>query len=181
MDEFKRKEIAMPFKEIAPEELMLNPFTKIGKEWMLITAGADAGHCNTMTASWGAMGVMWGKNVVSVYIRPQRYTKEFVDAEERFTCAFFGEGNQREALSLLGKVSGRDVPDKVSQAGLTPVEVGGSVAFEEAELVFVCRKLYARELPPEDFVDTSCDARWYPNHDYHTMYMAEIEKVLVKE
>ncbi len=98
-----------------------------------------------------------------------------------FTCAFFGEGNQREALSLLGKVSGRDVPDKISQAGLTPVEVGGSVAFEEAELVFVCRKLYARELPPEDFIDTSCDERWYPNHDYHTMYMAEIEKVLVKE
>lgn len=181
MDEFTRKEIAMAFKEIAPEELMLNPFTKIGKEWMLITAGADAEHCNTMTASWGAMGVMWGKNVVSVYIRPQRYAKEFVDAQERFTCAFFGEGNQREALSLLGKVSGRDVPGKISQAGLTPVEVGGSVAFEEAELVLVCRKLYARELPPEDFIDTSCDERWYPNHDYHTMYMAEIEKVLVKE
>ena len=144
----------MAFKEIAPEDLMLNPFTKIGKEWMLITAGADAA---------------------------QRYTKEFIDANEHFTCAFFGEGNQREALSLLGKVSGRDVPDKISQAGLTPVEVGGSVAFEEAELVFVCRKLYARELPPEDFIDTSCDARWYPNHDYHTMYMAEIEKVLVKE
>ena len=70
----------MAFKEIAPEELMLNPFTKIGKEWMLITAGADTEHCNTMTASWGAMGVMWGKNVVSVYIRPQRYTKEFIDA-----------------------------------------------------------------------------------------------------
>ena len=58
----------MAFKEIAPEDLMLNPFTKIGKEWMLITAGADVEHCNTMTASWGAMGVMWGKNVVSVYI-----------------------------------------------------------------------------------------------------------------
>ena len=171
----------MAFKEIAPEDLMLNPFMKIGKEWMLITAGADAEHCNTMAASWGAMGVMWGKNVVSVYIRPQRYTKEFVDAEECFTCSFFGEGNQREALGLLGKVSGRDVPDKISQAGLTPVEVGGSVAFEEAELVFVCRKLYARELPPEDFVDPSCDELWYPNHDYHTMYMAEIEKVLVKE
>ena len=181
MDKFTCKEIAMAFKEIAPEELMLNPFTKIGKEWMLITAGADTEHCNTMTASWGAMGVMWGKNVVSVYIRPQRYTKEFIDAQEHFTCAFFGEGNQREALSLLGEVSGRDVPDKISQAGLTPVEVGGAVAFEEAELVFVCRKLYARELPPEDFIDTSCDARWYSNHDYHTMYMAEIEKVLVKE
>lgn len=68
----------------------------------------------------GAMGVMWGKNVVSVYIRPQRYTKEFIDANEHFTCAFFGEGNQREALSLLGKVSGRDVPDQDFPGGAHP-------------------------------------------------------------
>ena len=59
---------------------------------MLITAGADAEHCNTMTASWGAMGVMWGKNVVSVYIRPQRYTKEFVDAERAFHLRIFRRG-----------------------------------------------------------------------------------------
>ena len=68
----------MGFKEVKAEELTMNPFTKIGKEWLLITAGNEE-KCNTMTASWGAMGVMWGKNAVTVYIRPQRYTKEFVD------------------------------------------------------------------------------------------------------
>ena len=67
----------MAFKEIAIEELKLNPFTKIDKEWMLVTAGNEEKH-NTMTASWGAMGIMWNKNIVTVYIRPQRYTKEFV-------------------------------------------------------------------------------------------------------
>ena len=118
---------------------------------------------------------------MSVYIRPQRYTKEFIDANEHFTCAFFGEGNQREALSLWGRCRGATFPTRFPRRDSPPVEVGGAVAFEEAELVFVCRKLYARELPPEDFIDTSCDERWYPNHDYHTMYMAEIEKVLVKE
>ena len=65
----------MAFREIKIEELQFNPFTKIGKEWLLITAGDEEKH-NTMTASWGGVGVLWGKNVVTTYIRPQRYTKE---------------------------------------------------------------------------------------------------------
>ena len=73
----------MAFREIRAEELSFNPFDKIGKEWMLITAGDEAKH-NTMTASWGGLGIMWGKKVATVYIRPQRYTKEFVDQNERF-------------------------------------------------------------------------------------------------
>lgn len=92
MDEFTRKEIAMAFKEIAPENLMLNPFTKIGKEWMLITAGADAEHCNTMTASWGAMGVMWGKNVVSVYIPPATLHKGVRRCAGAFHLRIFRRG-----------------------------------------------------------------------------------------
>ena len=35
----------------------MNPFTKIGKEWMLITAG-DEKKANTMTASWGGVGAV---------------------------------------------------------------------------------------------------------------------------
>lgn len=171
----------MAFKETSPRELQFNPFAKIGDEWMLVTAGQSADDCNTMTASWGGLGVIWGKDVATVYLRPQRYTKEFVDREDTFTLSFFGEGKQRKALGLLGSKSGRDVPDKIAQAGLTPVEYEGTVAFEEAEMVLVCRKLYARELPPEDFIDTSCDEEWYPEHDYHTMYIAAIEKVLVAE
>lgn len=76
----------MAFKEAAIESLQFNPFTKIGKEWMLITAGDEKKH-NTMTASWGGVGIMWGKQVVTAYIRPQRYTKEFVDAEGLFTLS----------------------------------------------------------------------------------------------
>ena len=68
----------MGWREIKPEEWKVNPFTAIGKEWMLITAG-EKENCNTMTASWGGMGVIWGKPSVTVYIRQSRYTKEFVD------------------------------------------------------------------------------------------------------
>ncbi len=83
-------EKTMSFQEVSIEELQMNPFTKIGKEWMLITAGNEEKH-NTMTASWGGVGVLWGKNVVTAYIRPQRYTKEFVDAQDVFTLSFFGD------------------------------------------------------------------------------------------
>ncbi len=77
----------MSFREGKIEELQFNPFTKIGKEWLLITAGDEEKH-NTMTASWGGVGVLWGKNVVTTYIRPQRYTKEFVDAQDVFTIVY---------------------------------------------------------------------------------------------
>ena len=168
----------MAFQEVKIEDLSFNPFTKIGKEWLLITAGNEESY-NTMTASWGGVGVMWGKNVVSVYIRPQRYTKEFVDHNDLFTIAFFGE-NHRPALAYCGKISGRD-EDKVKNAGLTPYFTDGTVAFEEADMIMVCNKQYHQEMRPECFDVKENDARWYPEKDYHTMYMAEIVKVLVKE
>ena len=76
------------FHKISPEALGSDPFTKIGKDWMLISALKD-GVVNTMTASWGGMGILWNKKVVFAFIRPQRYTKEFVDANDTFTLTFF--------------------------------------------------------------------------------------------
>ena len=93
----------MSFREGKIEELQFNPFTKIGKEWLLITAGDEKKH-NTMTASWGGVGVLWGKNVVTTYIRPQRYTKEFVDAQDVFTITFFWGKLPRSACTLWKSV-----------------------------------------------------------------------------
>lgn len=168
----------MSFKEIDVKELQFNPFTKIGNQWMLITAGNEEGF-NTMTASWGGMGVLWGKNVVTAYIRPQRHTKQFVDANETFTLSFYGE-EYRKALNICGSKSGRDC-NKVEEAELTPYFTDGTTAFEEAEMIFVCKKIYEDHMPPENFIAKENDEKWYPNKDYHTMYIAEITKVLVKE
>ena len=168
----------MAFKEIAIESLEFNPFTKISKEWMLITA-FDELKSNTMTASWGGLGIMWGKNVATADIRPQRYTKEFVDQKDTFTLSFLPE-EYRKALNVCGTVSGKNVEDKWAESGLHPYYVDGTTAVEEADMIFVCRKLYAQDMVPECFVETECDAKWYPDKDYHTMYMAEIVKVLVK-
>ena len=168
----------MAFKEIAIEDLQLNPFQRISRQWMLITAG-DELESNTMTASWGGLGIMWGKNVATAYIRPQRYTKEFVDNNDTFTLSFLPE-EKREALNICGRVSGRDVEDKWAEAGVHPYYIDGTTAVEEAEMVLVCKKLYAQEMYPECFIETECDTKWYPQADYHTMYIAEIVKVLVK-
>ena len=69
------------FTEIDVKNPELNPFTKIGKEWMLITAGNED-NFNTMTASWGGLGVLWNKNVAFTFIRPSRYTHEFTEKED---------------------------------------------------------------------------------------------------
>lgn len=164
----------MKKQEINVKELNGNVFEMIGDQWMLITAKKD-GKINTMTASWGAMGIMWGKNVATAYIRPQRYTKEFVDSSDVFTLSFFG-GEQKKAMGHLGSVSGRTEPDKIDRAGLHVTEIEGYPTFEEATLTLVCKKLYVQEMRPECFLGTEEIERWYPDKDFHYMYMAEIVK-----
>lgn len=165
------------FKEIKYEELNLNPFTKIGNEWMLISAG-NKDKYNTMTASWGALGFIWHKPAVTVYIRPQRFTKEFVDASEFFTVSFFGK-EHKKALALCGAKSGRDT-DKITEAGLSPYFVDGTISFNEAELILVCKKMFHTPLPEGAFDVKANISEWYPEKDFHTMYIGEVTKVLVK-
>lgn len=170
-------------KEISVSELNMNPMTMIAKEWMLVTAGnAERGY-NTMTASWGHLGSMWGHGgglpTAVIYLRPQRYTKEFVDREELFTLSVFPE-EYKKTLGYLGSHSGRD-GDKVAAAGLTPVFGEDCTWFAEAKLVLVCRKLYRGTLSEDGFIDKSIVTDHYPNRDFHDMYIGEIVKVLTGE
>ncbi|MCF2596601.1 flavin reductase family protein [Pseudoflavonifractor phocaeensis] len=162
---------------VDPKQLNENVFSLIGDKWMLITAG-NGEQCNTMTASWGGLGVIWGAPAAICYIRPQRYTKEFVDREEYFTLTFFGE-EWRKALSLCGSKSGRDT-DKVKECGFTVKTAAcGAPYFEEAELVLVCRKRFAQDMDPAS-IPQDIKEKWYPNQDYHTMYIGEIVEALKK-
>ena len=163
-------------RQIKPEELQKNPFQMIGKEWLLMAA-EKAGKTNAMTASWGGVGIMWGKPVAYVFIRPQRYTKEFIDASDTFSLSVLGE-EYRKTLSYFGTVSGRD-EDKIAKSGLQVAYDGATPYFQEAGTVMICRKLFAQYYDPACFIDKTCDETWYPEKDYHMMYIAEIEKVLV--
>lgn len=166
------------FKEIKPDELNKNVFQLIGKDWMLITAEKD-NKVNTMTASWGGFGVMFNKNVVSIVLRPQRYTKEFVDDSDTFSLTFLNE-NFRDQLKYLGSASGRN-EDKISKSNLTVNHLDNTPYFEEGNLIIICKKIYAQPLNPDCFIANELDEKWYPQKDYHTFYMAEIEKILIKE
>lgn len=168
------------FKEVAIGDVELNPFKKISSEWFLVTAGDESDY-NTMTAGWGGFGFIWGKPVANVVIRPQRYTKEYVDKNDIFTMCFFPE-DKKQALVYCGRTSGRDFPngEKAKNAGLTAMSVDGSTAFEEANLIFVCRKLYASPLVESDFLDSGLAERNYPDKDYHMAYTAEITAVYKK-
>ncbi len=165
-------------EHITPFELNENLFSLLDKEWMLITArDPETKKINTMTASWGGFGILWNKPVAFVFIRPQRYTKEFTERAEGMTLSFFAE-EYRDALKLCGRVSGRDC-DKIGKAGLTPTLIGERAAFAEARMVMSCRKLYADDLKESAFVDPALLSN-YSAKDYHTMYIVEIEGILKK-
>lgn len=165
------------FEKIDVSTLNDNFFTKIGKEWMLITAG-DESKFNTMTASWGGIGVLWNKNVAFTFIRDSRYTMEFVDNSDYYTLSFFG-GNMMKELTFCGKNSGRDV-DKIKETGLTPVQDGNITYFEQAELVLVCKKLYKQSMSADCFFDKTMTDKFYADNDWHEIFVGEIVSVLKK-
>jgi flavin reductase (DIM6/NTAB) family NADH-FMN oxidoreductase RutF len=167
----------MAFRDLAPEHLSDNPFRLIGADWMLITAGRPE-RFNTMTASWGGLGVLWERKVCFIFIRPTRYTYEFVERSETFTLSFFYEDHRKELL-FCGTHSGRNT-DKMKGTGLTPVTRDGSVYFDEARLVLLCRKIHSQDIDPERFLDPTIGSL-YPQKDYHRMYVGEITRCLVKE
>lgn len=165
-------------KPIDIKELNFNPFTLIGKDWMLITAGDETSY-NTMTASWGGLGVIWEKNVSTIVLRPSRHTLGFVEREEYYTLSFFDKSHKK-ALAYCGAYSGRDV-DKAKATGLTPVFDAEAPYFAEANLVLVCKKLYKQPIDPKGFLDPDIDAECYPKHDYHEAFVGEVVRVLKAE
>ncbi|WP_295154714.1 flavin reductase [uncultured Ruminococcus sp.] len=168
------------FKELEPSALVekdFNPFKKIDKEWFLVTAGDENGW-NTMTASWGFAGIMWGRQTFTTVIRPQRHTKVFIDKADTFTICFFDE-SERKALAFCGSHSGRDC-NKAEETGLVPVFTDGTTAFEQAKLVLVCEKAYVQQMNAESFINKDiCEAN-YASGDFHYQYIGVIKKVYVK-
>jgi len=162
------------FTEVKPEKFNESIFKLVGTDWMLIAAGKP-GDFNMMTASWGGAGVLWHKPICWCVIRSSRYTSEFVEREEVFTLNFFDEA-QRETLNFCGTHSGRDC-DKAGETGLTPFAVGEGMAFEEARVVAVCRKIYFQDLDPANFL-ASYIGENYPEKDYHRMYIGEVVSLM---
>ncbi len=168
----------MSFKKIEISTLSFNPFDKLGKEWFLLTSG-DTSSYNTMTAAWGMFGYMWNKPIVNAVVRPQRYTYEFMEKNDLFTISFYDK-DLKDKLTICGTKSGRDI-DKAKECGFTAIDFDGSVAFDAANLVMVCKKIYTQDMTADCFIDSDIDKSVYPTHDYHKCYVGEIIGVYAKD
>ncbi len=154
-------------------ELKTDIFSLFNDQWALLTAG-DRESFNTMTISWGGAGTLWGRSVVTVYVKPVRFTHQFMEQSPFFTVSFYPE-EYRRALMLLGSRSGRD-GDKVSASGLTPRFLENAVTFREAQTTLLCRKLYRQDMdisaiPPEAMGNYRTEAP-------HTMYIGEVVDII---
>lgn len=152
-------------------------FSMFNDRWALCTAGTPEEY-NTMTIGWGTMGTIWGppkkgKSIITVFLRESRRTADVLNENERFTVCFFPE-EYRKDLGYLGMKSGHDVPDKISQTRLTPKMLGSAVGFEQAQLTFVCKKIYTHLMGKDELPEFVRDTL-YRDGDLHYIYMGEIE------
>ena len=166
------------FKEENISQMQFKISDIVNNMGMLITAGNLKSH-NTMTATWGGLGVLWHNPVVTLYVRANRFTREFLEREKFFTTSFFSE-KYKDVLMFCGTNSGRDV-NKDEKAGLTPKVFGESVAYEEAELVVVCEKQYCDVIEPENILNKEIIKNFYDKEDLHYIYIGKIVKTFLKQ
>ena len=166
----------MNLKKIELNELStkIDPIVAMRDNWFLVTA-EDGGVANTLTAGWGALGNVWEKKTLTVYIRPQRHTNQFMDASGRFTATFFEGQQHQQELLYLGSHSGKDEPDKIEHSGLHLTKVDGQPTFAEGKVVLICKTLYKQALEQDCFTDAALAQANFPDKDYSVMYVAEIE------
>ena len=165
-------------REIQPTEIKANSIALFDQDWALVTAGVP-GDVNTMTISWGSLGELWNKPVVTVYVSSDRFTHEFMERNDHFTVAFFPE-ECRQALIYLGSHSGRD-SDKISESGLTLEFLeSGQPSFAEASMVIEARKIYGAPFDKEGFGDVPVNFYGSRGMGIHSVYIGEIEHVWVR-
>ena len=167
-------------EQVDVRTLQENVFTMMDQRWMLITAGTRE-VLNTMTASWGGLGVLWNKDVATIYLRPSRYTCEFTERQDYFSLCFFPE-EYREKLTYCGTKSGRDI-DKVKECSFTvEAGIGDTPYFTQAQLVLICKKLYATQIDPQSILDKEVFQQHYTGEgqeeNYHRVYVGEIVEAL---
>lgn len=149
-------------------------FNVFDKDWALVTAGNKTKY-NTMTVAWGALGTLWCKPVVIVFVKPIRYTSEFMLREEYFTVSMYDE-EFRDDLRTLGRKSGRS-EDKVGLTKLHPKFLDKAVTFEEAKTTFVLRKIYTDQLKLEEIPEFAVKEN-YLDEDPHYVFVGQVEEVI---
>ena len=150
------------------------------KDGVLITASAG-GRTNSMTISWGFLGIEWNRPVFVTVVRDSRFTKTLLDKNPEFTVNIPIGGGSKKILGYCGTKSGYDT-DKTADLGLTPVEPDeiSVPGIKELPLTLECRVRYAKK---QDLKDLPSDiaAACYGGGDPHTAYYGEIVKAYIIE
>lgn len=132
------------------KDINCNPFLKFNNEWALVTSGSKD-KFNSMTISWGSMGTLWHKPIVTIYVRPDRYTFNFLKKHDIFTISFYDEKYKKE-LGIMGRKSGRDI-DKVKEINFSPVYLENGITYMEAYQTIVCKKIYVQQIDKNNIPD----------------------------
>lgn len=164
------------YKRIDPDKIPGN-IIKLLNDWMLITSGTDS-ETNTMTASWGGIGVLWEKPVAFCFINPTRHSITTMDKGDTYTISFYTEA-YKDALLYCGNTSGKNT-DKIKGSGLTPIKTAsGATAFGEAWMILECKKILAQQISPDSVFAKDLSSDWSKN-GFHKIYVGEILNVWIK-
>ncbi len=164
-------------KEIEAKDLQASFIKMISEDWALLTSG-NIDCFNTMTVSWGGIGELWGKDVCFVFVRPQRYTYQFMEKHDDFSLSFFG-GEYKKELGICGSQSGKDI-DKIEKTGFSPIPLDGAVGFRQAKVTVVMKKIAFQNIDPKGFLDDNI-MDTYKAGDFHRVYVGEIKKIFIEE
>ncbi|WP_044916473.1 MULTISPECIES: flavin reductase [unclassified Butyrivibrio] len=166
------------FQPVELDDVLEGAFRFGGETWALLTAGNE-NKANTMTVSWGGITYVWDKTCAIIYVRESRYTKEFIDAEKKFSLSFLNHDEYRGLKKYLGSVSGRD-EDKIANAKLNLNFDDGIPFVDEADNVLICKVLYRQQMKEECVTNGRVIANFYDKGNYHWFYIAEIKKVMIR-
>lgn len=164
------------FRQVEFKSVQNEMYEKLGSEGALILVGTKEYH-NNMTIGWATQGILWSKPVIISYVKPTRYTFEFCNENEYFTICYFD--NRRDVLRECGTKSGRDF-NKDELCNLNIVELDQTIAYEEASLVIICKKIYQDDFKEPNFLDKSIIEKRYQDGLIHRFYIGEVVNVYKK-
>ena len=157
--------------------VLLNKDLTIPKMPSILTAG-NKNHYNSMAIGWGTIGVGFARPIFTVFVKPERYTYQFIDKSDIFTVSYIDPKLYNKFLPY-GTKSGKDInKEEVSGTHIKFLDDGG-ITFEEAVEVYVC-KIVAKLHPTEkdvhqDILDSyNRNLKVYFSTNPHGVYIGEI-------
>ena len=176
-------------REINVLEYATEILTALNKGILVTTKAGE--KVNTMSISWGTLGIEWGRPIFTLFVREHRYTREMLDQNPEFTINVPVGPYEKKVIGYCGTYSGRNT-DKIQDMNLTleePLEITVP-GLKEFPLTLECKVLY-RQLQDKNLIPQEIREKDYPqdvdstaplaNKDFHVAYYGEIVKAYIIE